>query len=100
MFLTNNSVIVILDEVDKVVYQKRLTNDLATILKQLSVYKSKITAIAIESTFNWYWLVDGLMEAGYAIKLVNTAEQRMGSAISSSQSIGNSYFFTVFIRKS
>ena len=70
---SNNSVIVILDEVDKVVYQKRLTNDLATILKQLSVYKSKITAIAIESTFNWYWLVDGLMEAGYAIKLVNTA---------------------------
>jgi len=26
--------------------------------------------------------------------------KRMGSAISSSQSIGNSYFFTAFIRKS
>jgi len=70
---SNNSVIVILDEVDKVIYQKKLDNDLALILKQLSVYKDKITAVAIESTFNWYWLVDGLIEAGYTVKLVNTA---------------------------
>jgi len=70
---SNNSVIVILDEVDKMIYQKKLNNDLTMILEQLSVYKNKITAIAIESTFNWYWLVDGLMEAGYTVKLVNTA---------------------------
>ena len=69
---SNNNVIVILDEADKVVYQKQLNNDLASILEQLSVYKGKITAIAIESTFNWYWLVDGLMDAGYTVKLVNT----------------------------
>jgi transposase len=30
----------------------------------------------VESTFNWYWLVDGLMEAGYAARLVNTAAVR------------------------
>jgi transposase len=27
----------------------------------------------VESTYNWYWLVDGLMEVGYTVKLVNTA---------------------------
>jgi transposase len=27
----------------------------------------------IESTFNWYWLVDGLQAAGLDVKLVNTA---------------------------
>lgn len=70
---SNNSVIVLLDEADKVIYQKKLNNDLALILKQLSAYKNRITAVAIESTFNWYWLVDGLMEAGYTVKLVNTA---------------------------
>ena len=52
---SNNSVVVILDEIDKVVYQKKLDNDLAIIIKQLSVYKDRITAITIESTFNWYW---------------------------------------------
>ena len=70
---SNNSVIVILDEADKVIFHKKLNNDLALILEQLSVHKDKITAIAVESTFNWYWLVDGLMQAGYAVKLVNTA---------------------------
>lgn len=27
----------------------------------------------MESTYNWYWLVDGLMEAGYRVHLANTA---------------------------
>jgi len=27
----------------------------------------------VESTFNWYWLVDGLQEHGYDLQLVNTA---------------------------
>jgi transposase len=70
---SNNSVIVILDEADKVVYQKKMANDLELILQQLQVYINDIVAIAIESTFNWYWLVDGLKEAGHEVKLVNTA---------------------------
>ena len=27
----------------------------------------------VESTYNWYWLVDGLMEAGYRLHLANTS---------------------------
>ena len=27
--------------------------------------------IAVESTYNWYWLVDGLMEEGYKVHLAN-----------------------------
>ena len=27
----------------------------------------------VESTYNWYWLVDGLMEAGYRVHLANPA---------------------------
>jgi transposase len=32
-----------------------------------------MTAVAVESTFNWYWLVDGLQDAGFEVMLVNTA---------------------------
>ena len=78
---SNNSVVVILDEADKVIYQKKLNNDLNMILKQLSVYRDRITAIAIESTFNWYWLVDGLMDAGHTVKLVNTAAVQIYSGL-------------------
>ncbi len=69
---SNNSVLVILNQSDKVVYEKRHPNDLPTILAQLKPHKKSIQAIAVESTYNWYWLVDGLLEAGYEVKLVNT----------------------------
>ena len=70
---STNNVTVVIDEQDRVVYQKRLPNDLALILKELSVYQSELVGIVVESTYNWYWLVDGLMEQGYKMHLANTA---------------------------
>jgi len=70
---SNNNVIAMLDENDKVIFQKRLRNDLKFILRQLGPYKKKIEGIVVESTYNWYWLVDGLMEAGYGVHLANTS---------------------------
>lgn len=69
---SNNSFTVVIDEQDNVVYQKRLPNDLPTISRELKPYQEQLQGIAVESTFNWYWLVDGLMEDGYKIRLVNT----------------------------
>jgi len=70
---SNNNVTVLTDESDKVVYQKRLTNHLPLILEQLSPYASSIEGIVVESTYNWYWLVDGLMEKGHRVHLANSA---------------------------
>jgi transposase len=39
----------------------------------LAVHRSELCGIVVESTFNWYWLVDGLLEAGYRVLLANTA---------------------------
>ncbi|MBI3727501.1 MAG: IS110 family transposase [Burkholderiales bacterium] len=69
---SNNSFLVIIDESDKVLYSKRLPNDLQEIRAALSPYQSELFGIVIESTFNWYWLVDGLQESGYSIHLANT----------------------------
>ena len=70
---SNNHVVVIIDEEDKRVFEKRLSNDLSLTLKVLSPYRKSLQGIAVESTFNWYWLVDGLQEQGYDLQLVNTA---------------------------
>ena len=70
---SNNHVVVVIDDKDKRVYEKRLNNDLALTLKALAPYDNTLEGIAVESTFNWYWLVDGLQEAGFQSKLVNTA---------------------------
>jgi transposase len=70
---SNNNVTVLIDEQDKVVYEKRLPNDLGLIAQQLSAYQSSLEGIVNESTYNWYWLVDGLMDKGHQIHLANTA---------------------------
>ena len=72
-FFIYNSLIVLIDEEDKKLEDKRIDNDLEVTLPLLSSYKNKIKAVAVESTFNWYWLVGGLMENGYEVMLVNTA---------------------------
>ncbi len=70
---SNNAVVTVIDENDKIVYQKRLSCQLNIILNALLPYQTMLQGIAIESTFNWYWLVDGLEEQNYSVHLVNTA---------------------------
>jgi transposase len=69
----NHSVVVLLNEQDEVIYQKRLPNDLTTILEQWAPYHTELKGVVVESTYNWYWLVDGLMEASYRVHLANPA---------------------------
>ena len=69
----NNSVVVLLNAQDQVIYQKRLPNDLPTILAALAPHPGEIEGLVVESTYNWYWLVDGLMEAGYRVHLATPA---------------------------
>jgi transposase len=70
---SNNSVIALLDEQDKVVYRRRPGNDLELVLSELAPFGGAIEGLVVESTYNWYWLVDGLMAAGYRVHLANTA---------------------------
>lgn len=61
----NNSVIVLIDEQEQVVFQTRTPNDVSQILFHLHPFQPRIHSLVVESTYNWYWLVDGLMEAWY-----------------------------------
>ena len=69
---SNNSVVTVTDEEDRVIAEKRLPNDLAKIVGFLSPWREELKAVVVESTYNWYWLVDGLQEAGFVVKLANT----------------------------
>jgi len=69
---SNNSVVTVTDEEDRVVAEKRLPNDLAKILSFLLPWRETLAGVVVESTFNWYWLVDGLQAAGFKVHLANT----------------------------
>ena len=68
---SSNSYLGIIDESGKRVFKKKLPNDSKVILDNLRPFKEAIVGIAIESTYNWYWLVDLLMTEGYAFNFKN-----------------------------
>lgn len=70
---SNNSVVVAIDKDERKIYEKRLRNDLQLIKGELSQFRKQCYGVVVESTFNWYWLVDGLMEEGYKTHLANPA---------------------------
>jgi len=61
----------ILDERDKRVFKRKLPNDPEVILRTLGPFKEHLAGIVVESTFNWYWMVDLLMEEGFRVHLAN-----------------------------
>ena len=69
---SNNSVVTVTDEADRIVAEKRIPNDLSGIIKFLLPWREELAGVVVESTYNWYWLVDGLQEAGFVVKLANT----------------------------
>ncbi|MCP3459324.1 IS110 family transposase [Bradyrhizobium sp. CCGUVB23] len=70
---SNNSVVAVIDDADRVVAQKRLANDITKIVGFLARWQDQLAGVVVESTYNWYWLVDGLQDAGMHVYLANTA---------------------------
>jgi transposase len=59
---SNNGVVAIIDDADRVLGQKRLPNDISKITGFLAQWQDEFTGVVVESTYNWYWLVDGLQD--------------------------------------
>jgi transposase len=69
---SSKSWIAILDEGLEVVRETNVVNDLEMVLRVLEPYREELEGVAVESTYNWYWMVDGLMDAGHRVHLTNT----------------------------
>jgi len=69
---SNNSVVSVIDEADRKVAERRLPNELSRIVSFLAPWQSELAGVVVESTYNWYWLVDGLQEAGFKVSLAHT----------------------------
>jgi transposase len=70
---SNNCVVAVSDETDRILCRRRLPNELAGVLALLEPYRAELAGVVVESTYNWYWLVDGLQAAGYRVHLANTS---------------------------
>ena len=70
---SNNNYLAIIDDNDNRVFKRKLPNHPETILATLEPFREQVDGVVVESTFNWYWLVDLLREAGYHVHLANPA---------------------------
>ncbi len=70
---SNNSVVVVSDEADRVLVRRRVPNDAVAILALLAGHRAELVGVVVESTYNWYWLVDALQADGYRVHLANPA---------------------------
>ena len=70
---STNTYVVMVDGENKVLYKQRHRNEVTAILSALDPFKKDIQGVVVESTYNWYWLVDGLMDAGYRVHLANVS---------------------------
>ena len=70
---SNNNYLAIIDEQDQRLCEKRLPNLPDVILAELEPYRGDLVGAVVESTFNWYWLVDTLIDNDYRTYLANPA---------------------------
>ena len=88
-----NTYIGILDTDFKRVFKKRVSNNLNLILQTLEPFRDQFNGIVVESTFNWYWLVDGLMEAGYGcVHLANPSAIKQYEGLKHSDDQHDAFF--------
>ena len=74
---SSNTLVGISAEDGRRVFEKRFPNDSLQILAALKPMKSELVGVVVESTFNWYWLVDALMDEGYKVHLANPSAMKM-----------------------
>jgi len=61
----------VIDQQLKVIVEQKLRNELPKIVQLLEPYRANLK-IVVESTFNWYWLMDGLQAEGFDVVLAHT----------------------------
>jgi transposase len=54
--------------------------------------------VAVESTYNWYWLVDGLQARGYGVVLANPAKMDQYSGIKHADDKNDAFFLAELLR--
>jgi len=94
----DNNYIAIIDHDNKRVFKKKTKNDLRLVRQALKPYRDQIQGIVVESTYNWYWLVDGLIEEGYTLHLANPTAIKQYSGLKHSDDVTDAFHLANLLR--
>ena len=91
----------IVDAAGKRLLSKRLPNELPAVLTVLEPFREQLDdGVVVESTFNWYWLVDGLNENGYRVRLANPAAMQQYDGLKNTDDKTDAFFLAELSRLS
>lgn len=88
----------IVDEEGTRVYEKKLDNEPSLILESLYHYQKDLKGIVVESTFNWYWLVDLLMDEDYRVHLANPSAIKRYKGLKHSDDRSDAFWLAQMLR--
>jgi transposase len=95
---SNNLFCGIVDAEGKHVFEKKLPCALPPVLQTLAPFKERLDTVAVESTYNWYWLVDGLQDGGYHTVLANPAAMEQYSGLKHSDDKSDAFWLAEMLR--
>ena len=95
---SNNIMVGIVDGKGKRLAHQKLPCELKCILEFLAPYKKRLQGLAVESTYNWYWLVDGLRAAKYPVALANPAKIKQYSGLKHADDKSDAFFLAELLR--
>ncbi len=68
------------------------------ILAALEPFRDSLEGVVVESTFNWYWLVDALKEHGYKVHLANPSAIKQYEGLKHTDDKWDSYWLAHMLR--
>jgi transposase len=71
---------------------------LASVVKALKPFQKRLKTIAVESTYNWYWLVDGLQDHGFPVVLANPAAMGQYDGLKHGDDKSDAFFLAEMLR--
>ncbi len=95
---SNNLFCAIVDMEGKRVFEKKLPCEIESVTAALKPFKKKLEKIAVESTYNWYWLVDGLQDRGYPVVLANPAAMEQYDGLKHADDKSDGFFLAEMLR--
>jgi len=95
---SNNMFCAIVDMDGKRIFEKKLPCDLESVVRALKPFKKRLERMAVESTYNWYWLVDGLQDHGYPVVLANPAAMKQYDGLKHADDKSDGFFLAEMLR--
>ena len=95
---SNNVMIGVMDLAGKRLASRKVPCEIKEVVKFLRPFKGRLEKVGVESTYNWYWLVDGLQALKYPVVLANPAGMEQYNGIKHADDTNDAFFIAELLR--